>query len=178
MEESEQSFTVHQFGVTCRSKKEVYDILTVRGGYYLPLIEQANSDYISDILSGEKLVSLVASLVQVVKCKDVINRRVPQIEGLRVSDMIKFAREHIDIDIYLPKFSQHMQWERKWLANLNKLRYKHHTVNSLIPDEFNEFVMRAIEKREDSYIEKNNIRMNVKPEFVNLFRDANTTSSN
>ena len=53
----EKSLTVNEFGVIARSKKEVYDLMTVTGGYYLPTIEQANFDYISDILSGDKNVS-------------------------------------------------------------------------------------------------------------------------
>ena len=57
MEERRKQYTVHEFGIVCHSKKEVYDILTINGGYFLPPIEQADSDYIADILSGEKLVS-------------------------------------------------------------------------------------------------------------------------
>ena len=55
----ENSFlTFNQFGAAARSKRETYDMLTIKGGYYLPPIDQANSDYISDILSGDKKVSI------------------------------------------------------------------------------------------------------------------------
>ena len=47
---------MHEFGIVSQSKREVYDILTVEGGYYLPSIEQANANYISDVLSGDKIV--------------------------------------------------------------------------------------------------------------------------
>ena len=57
--EEEKDFMVHELGNASRSKKEVYDILTVKGGFYLPPIELANSDYISDILSDEKLVWII-----------------------------------------------------------------------------------------------------------------------
>ena len=115
-----QSFTVHEFGITCRSKKEVYDMLTIHGGYYLPPIEQSNADYISDILSGEKIVSSALLLIQAVRCSDVINRRVPQIEGLAVAYLIKFAEKHIYIQKYVPNMSKYMQCERKWLVNVSK----------------------------------------------------------
>ena len=52
----QRGFTVHEFEIVTQSKREVHDILTVKGGYYLPPIEQANADYISDILSGDKTV--------------------------------------------------------------------------------------------------------------------------
>ena len=52
----QREFTVHEFGIVSQSKREVYDILTVKGGYYLPPIEQANANYISDVLSGDKIV--------------------------------------------------------------------------------------------------------------------------
>ena len=53
---NQKDFTVKEFGIVSQSKKEVYDVLTIEGGYYLPPIEQANADYISDILSGDKMV--------------------------------------------------------------------------------------------------------------------------
>ena len=50
-----KDFTVKEFGIVSQSKKEVYGMLTIKGGYYLPSIEQANADYIFDILSGDKM---------------------------------------------------------------------------------------------------------------------------
>ena len=59
MELNQQEFSVREMGIVAHSKKEIYDILTVHRGYFLPPIELANSDYISDILSSEKLVRLM-----------------------------------------------------------------------------------------------------------------------
>ena len=56
----ERPFTVNEFGVVARSKREAYDLLSIKGGYYLPPIEQAKVDYISDILSGDKKVIISA----------------------------------------------------------------------------------------------------------------------
>ena len=52
---NQKDFTVKENGTVSQSKKEDYDVLTVDGGYSLPLIEQANADYLSDILSGYKM---------------------------------------------------------------------------------------------------------------------------
>ena len=39
-----------------RSKREVYELLRMNGGYYLPPMEQADRDYIYDIMTGTKKV--------------------------------------------------------------------------------------------------------------------------
>ena len=36
-----------------RSKKEIYEILTMDANVYLPPIDQWNADFISDVISGE-----------------------------------------------------------------------------------------------------------------------------
>ena len=41
-----------------RSKKEIYEILTMDANVYLPPIDQWNADFISDVISGEKQVQL------------------------------------------------------------------------------------------------------------------------
>lgn len=50
------SMNIKQFAVTAQCKAEAYDRFTVMGGYCLPPLEQANADYIADIMSGQKLV--------------------------------------------------------------------------------------------------------------------------
>ena len=41
-----------------RSKKEIYEILTMDANVYLSQIDQGNADFISDIISKEKQVQL------------------------------------------------------------------------------------------------------------------------
>ena len=48
--------TLNDFKKIARSKKEAYDTLAVYGRYYLPPIDQVDSDYIADVLSGHKKV--------------------------------------------------------------------------------------------------------------------------
>ena len=57
MEDDENTFTVNQFGVVARFKKETYDMLTITEGNCFPSVIQSNTDYISDILSEDKNVS-------------------------------------------------------------------------------------------------------------------------
>ena len=51
--------------------------------------------------------------------KDVINRRIPKIQGLRVKDMIDFANTKIGFNKYIPDLSDHMQHDRKWIINMS-----------------------------------------------------------
>ena len=47
-----------------------------------------------------------------------------------------------------------------------------------MPGEANEFVIQAIDMRKESYIYTIDLRLNAKPEFVNLFWTTNTISRN
>ena len=92
--------------------------------------------------------------------------------------MIDFANSKIEFNKYIPNISDHMQHDRKWIINMSNLMTMIIIlVNSLIPDDFDVFVKKAMHEREEKYISKKSIRMNIKPEFVQLFRGAQTTSS-
>ena len=45
--------------------------------------------------------------------------KVPQIVGLRVPDLIRFAKDKWDIHNYLPDLSKNMYPDRSWLANIS-----------------------------------------------------------
>ena len=51
--------------------------------------------------------------------KNVINRRIPKIQGLRVWNMIEFANKKIDIDNYLSILSDNMQHDKQLIINLS-----------------------------------------------------------
>lgn len=54
MEESQDYINWKEVSVHVRSKREVYQLMSLQGGYYLPPIEQTNRDYIHDIITGKK----------------------------------------------------------------------------------------------------------------------------
>ena len=58
---NKSEFSIHEFAIVSRSRKEVNEVLTLHGGYFFSPIELTNSDYISEILGGEKLVRIVSS---------------------------------------------------------------------------------------------------------------------
>ena len=95
IEADQNTLTFNQFRLADRSKKETYDILTITGGKYLPLVSQTNADYISDILSWNKNVSNNRSNDTGIEIKEYSRRRVPKIESLIVHELIQFARNVI-----------------------------------------------------------------------------------
>ena len=74
--EHNQDFTINDIGVKCRSKREVYTVLSSEGGIFLPPISDATQKYLRAIMLGDK---------DHVKCSEVKVIRVPHLEGLRTS---------------------------------------------------------------------------------------------
>ena len=57
MDESEHvDFHVNEMKIHGRSKKELFNLLTIQGHYYLPSISQCNADFIAQIMTGGKKV--------------------------------------------------------------------------------------------------------------------------
>ena len=54
--ESIKDITSSDISLKAKSKKEIYMVLKVEGGLYLPPIMNANRNYIRGIISGTKLL--------------------------------------------------------------------------------------------------------------------------
>ena len=61
-EEKLAKIDVREIALKCSTKAEVYRVLVISGGIYLPSVDQINGEFIRDILSGEKLVSYLFNL--------------------------------------------------------------------------------------------------------------------
>ena len=57
-EEKMSSIDVREIALKWTTKGEVYRVLAITGGIYLPPIDQTNCNYIRDILWGDKRVRL------------------------------------------------------------------------------------------------------------------------
>ena len=53
----QNSMNIKELAVVWQSKKDMYKILQVEGGIYLPPLEQANHLFIAQIVTREKLVN-------------------------------------------------------------------------------------------------------------------------
>ena len=45
---------------------------------------------------------------------------VPHIEGLRIPEILDFARKHCEIDRYMPDFEPDKYPSRKWICNVGR----------------------------------------------------------
>ena len=43
---------------------------------------------------------------------------VPHIEGLRIPEILEFARDHCDVDKYMPEYQSDKYPSRKWICNV------------------------------------------------------------
>ena len=157
--DKKEIFTISDLSVKWRSKTELYNLLAREGKIYLPPKQDANQSYLRDIMLGNKFY-LEWSQVVVIK--------VPQYEGLRVKDIIKFALTLFDITKYLPKYSYNKEPNREWLWNI---------VNSLMTREFNNFIESKISIRKNELIHSQNIMISAKPNFLEIFKNSQSISS-
>ena len=53
----EKEITLNDIAIRAKSKKEVYQVLTIEGGLYLPPMADANIKYIQNIMKGHNVLS-------------------------------------------------------------------------------------------------------------------------
>ena len=158
--DSNENFTVANLAVKCRSKSELYNLLTREEKIYLsPSKQDATQSYLRDILRGD-ILHLKWSQITVIK--------VSQYKGLRVKDIIKFASTQLYIFKFLSKCSYNKEPNREWLWNI---------VNSLMTSQFNKFIETKIDTRNIDLILSQNIGISTKPEFIEIFKKSQSISS-
>ena len=126
MEEEKQNIIdVREMALKWTTKGEIYKVLTTTGEIYLPPIDQINWDYIRDILWGDK-PEVVEINLKYISWNEVKIIEVPHIEGLRIPEILNFARRHWNIGKYLPEYEWEKYSSRKWIWNVGKLA--HHLI--------------------------------------------------
>ena len=111
--------------------------------------------------------------------KDVTMAHAPQIEGLKVHQILEKAREFCEIDDYMPELNDDKLPNREFVVNIGKITLiEIQIVNSLIPEELQEMIDKAMEMREEKYIKRKNITMKVLPKFKDLFAEVKEILSN
>ena len=111
--------SLRQISVRARSKKEIYRMLQLEADVYLPPIQQANRKYITEIVSGKRKVSPSNTVQIVFENSQLKTIQVPHLEGLRMSNILSFAKLKSDIDKYLPVFKRPDKVpDREWTWNL------------------------------------------------------------
>ena len=120
-------------------------------------------------------------LLKILKQKDVIMTYLPHVDGLRVHQILYEARKHWQIDEFMPELNDEKLPNREFVVNIGNINKNNNiVVNSLIPDELQKMVDRAMEEREEreeKYTKKKKIAMKVLPEFQSLFAETKEISS-
>ena len=130
-----------------------------KGGQHLfPPKQDSTQKFLRSKLLGTKLY---------VKWDDVTVIKVPQFKGLFVREILKFAATKINIKRYVPDYQYSKEPNMEWLSNL---------LNTLIPHDFQTFFTEKEEIRKQDLIESQNLTINAKPEFIDIFRKSLTVS--
>ena len=148
-----------QIGLKWRSKKEVYNLLTVEGGYYLPPLADSNYKYISKVLVGDK---------KAIKWVDVKVCSVPHLKGLSIKELIEFSRTHFDVDTYIPDYEYDKNPNRNWIWNI---------INTLCQEDFKKYIERKISERAKHMIRMKSFNVKALPEFIDIFQSSRNIST-
>ena len=156
--EGQVPLTIQQVGIKAKSKKEVYTVLTVEGGLYLPPLSDVNHKFLKSILLGDKKYLL---------CKNVLVVKVPYIDNLRVKNILLFAADKVDISSYLPEYEYNKDPQREWICNV---------VNTLLHDKFKEFIASSMRAREKKLVQNKRLNVVALPQFIKMFANSNNVS--
>ena len=108
---------------------------------------------------------------------DVVQVRIPHIKGLRVADIIEFAKKHIDIMTYLPEYKTERYPSRSWIWNLGILIIlKTWIVATLTGDKFKKFVEEKMQEQEAEYARDKKTKFSALPEFISLIKESKILS--
>ena len=86
-----KEITINDIEIHAKSKKEIYHVLNVEGGLYLPSMMDAKKRYIQDIMSRIK---------KIIYAKNVGIVIVPQIENLSINAILIWGKENTSIESY------------------------------------------------------------------------------
>ena len=154
----EKEITINDIEIHVKSKKEIYHVLTVEGGLYLPLMMDANKRYIQDIMHGIKKF-IYAKNVSIVK--------VLQIGNLSIKALLIWARENTSIESYLHSYDYEKYPNRDWLWNI---------LNTIAYDKFQKLIKDALKEREKMIVMKSRMRVETIPEIIIIFAKSQNVS--
>ena len=93
--------------------------------------------------------------------------KVSHYKGLTVAKIQRFARSKGDISSYILNYKHTKEPNREWLWNV---------INTLIPEEFQQFIVQNIKQRRVELIQSQNLSIIENPEFVSIFKNSQSLS--
>ena len=89
--------------------------------------------------------------------------KVPHLQGLKVKDILNWARKRVEIDRYILDYDYQKEPNREWFVNL---------VNTLLEDDFKNFINDKWRAREQKVIKSKNLGVTVQNEFIEIFKNS------
>jgi len=149
-----------------KSKKELYNFLLQDCQAYLPAMHSTNVYFLKQIMKAEKEVSFQTPstvTIQYIKRDKVIVAAVPHIEGLTVEDMLELAKRHPNTLKHLPDERDWDGLNRKWVADI---------LFTVERAKFEKIIKDAVKARKERLEEKNNLLVEMRPEFAQAFQNC------
>lgn len=112
-----------------------------------------------------------------VKYDDLKAIRVDRFEGLEVEALLSWARDHVDIESYLPSYKYKRAPNREWLCNICKHPFADPSVHSLKPVEFKAYIKEKLKAREQMVFVKKVHTIDCIPEVADAFEHTSHVSS-
>ena len=97
---------VEEAGIKSGSKKELYDLLVSEGCLYFHLINGWHYKFKSMVMIGDK---------KLLKSGEAKVCFVSHLDGLKISHIIEFSKQHVDIEAYPPDYEYSKYLNRDWL---------------------------------------------------------------
>ena len=119
--------SVSQIIIKWKSKKEVYNLLTNEGGFYLPPLIDSNYKYISQVLVSDK---------KAMKWKAIKVWSIPHLDSLTISEILQFASDHFEVEEYIHSYEYYRHPNRNWLGDI---------INTACQKEFKQFFMKRFQ---------------------------------
>ena len=155
MAQSEDSFeylSPEELGTKAKSKMDLYRLLSIDLGWFLPSYRRCPTRYLRQLLSGEKKVLLVT---------DVKTFDVPQYSELSVRKLYPYIKDTQDLNVFFPDYDNSELPERKFMISV---------LCTTRPNEITQLVKDSRQKRSvfenDDSTELIKIRSSIKSEIM------------
>ena len=123
---AKQQVTAMSFASKYKSKREVYNFLTVDCHAYLPPYDNLTIYFLKDLVSDDKkskfLIKLLFLILNftfiVMKSSHIQHLSVPQYEGLNIETILSHVENDQDVHRHLPDLQEIRKCPKQWLINV------------------------------------------------------------
>ena len=167
---NDQPVTVAAFSAKFRSKREIYQFLTLDVRAYLPAVHTLTIYFLKDIVSGAKKRKYQAAnnpTMADIQMRSVVHISCPAYENLSLEQVLLFFNSFPPVDEYLPVLSALRKVPKAWVCNIGA---------SVIGAPFFEWVNQRINERNANVIQEKNLAIAMDPQVAKAFHESTAVS--